>query len=181
MTAKLNNTAEELRPWTPGSNGYGWAGLPPDRLYERINAAIEEYVRLKHKLNFDAIAFTGSSGCAIAFGIASKHKETLIYVRKDEEQCHGSAIEVSAHGSKQIRTYLNVDDFVSAGETVFRIIDKVTERSTFRGGIAAPQCVGVLCFSSRSTVFSDYHDKIRLRNETEVPLVYVTVNRSYGR
>lgn len=131
-------------------NGYGWAGMSPDVLAEALQYASRRFVVLRKELNFDAIAFTGSSGCAIAFHLAVQHKIPLIYVRKPDEKSHGDRIECNS--SVDIQRYLIVDDFVFSGDTITSIVITIQKlvppqhRSPDEPYQSAPKCVGVLCF-----------------------------------
>lgn len=127
------------------SLGYGWAGMAPHVLALQLQVASARFAELRSELQVDAIAFSGSSGCAVAFHLAVQHQIPLIYVRKPDEKAHGEKVECNS--SADIRRYLIVDDFVFTGETVVRIINAI-QVHTERSPVSAPECVGVLCFDT---------------------------------
>ena len=144
-------------------SGYGWAGMNPTDFIYRMQKAEKRFLKLKKELNFDAIAFSGSSGCAIAFSLASRHAVPLIYVRKVGEKAHGNRVECNDE-NVDIRKYLIVDDFPESGATVFRVIDQITKTAKRRRAYPA-EPVGVLCFDP-------YIDKDRTisRDDKEIKL-----------
>ena len=131
------------KPFSYGS-GYGWTGMNPDKFRTNMLRTSRKFKELQTTLKFDAIAFTGSSGCAVGFYLAFQHKIPAIYVRKQDEKSHGSAVE--CNGEKiQVRRYLIVDDFVSSGETIRRIVAKITEAAVNKDAYPA-KAVGILCY-----------------------------------
>lgn len=95
------------------------------------------YHRPIHK--FDAIAFRGMSGAAIAFPVSYEIKIPLICVRKDSS--HASDIVGGSY--EEIISYLILDDFISSGQTVTEIDHKATT-----AGYKKLECVGVLLYKS---------------------------------
>lgn len=68
---------------------------------------------------FDYIAVTGMSGVMVGAPIAVQIDKPIVLVRKDSDKSHSSrAISGDARGK-----YLFVDDFISTGATVRRLID----------------------------------------------------------
>jgi hypothetical protein len=128
-----------------GSSGYGWTGLSPEQLSDRLIRAGEEIAKLQQKLKFDAVAFCGSSGAAIGFHVAIRHKIPVIYVRKKDEESHGGDVECNMPGGKNVKKYLIVDDFISTGRTVEYIVEQITEVANRRGAFASKP-VGIFCF-----------------------------------
>jgi len=130
-------------------SGYGWTDMSTANLAATLKSAGRAFGKLRKELKFDAIAFTGSSGAAIAFYLAIEHEIPLIYVRKEAEESHGNIIEGTTMAGT-IKKYLIVDDFVCSGATVCRIIKAITARAKTRGAYPAKP-VGVFCFSGTST------------------------------
>jgi orotate phosphoribosyltransferase len=129
------------------SSLYGWTGLTPSEFANRMKLASNRFRALRKELKFDAIAFCGSSGCAIAFTLAAKHKIPLIYVRKETERCHSNTkVECNGFGV-QVKKYLIVDDFPDTGKTVQYIIDTISSQADKSCSYPAVP-VGVLCFDS---------------------------------
>ena len=113
--------------------------------------AVKEVRRLRRELGFDAIAFTGSSGAALAFPLSFQLQIPLIHVRKGSSHYYGGAIE----GTVSSKKYLIVDDFIESGSTIKRIIRKI--KSVLK---EQAQPVGIYLYvnSNREDVFS-YKDK----------------------
>ena len=123
--------------------GYGWAGMTPDSFHDTMLSGGKIVKRLHKKLKFDAVAFSGSSGCAIAFYVASKYCIPLIYVRKAKEESHGSRVECNYQGN--IRKYLIVDDFISSGNTI-KYIRKTIKQHAGRNRTECPEPVGIFVY-----------------------------------
>ena len=91
--------------------------------YRKLVATVAaNALRLKNHYEFDAIAFTGASGSAMAYPVSMLADIPLIYVRKDDERCHGDSIEGTPIN---VSKYAIIDDFISTGTTVKRIINKL--------------------------------------------------------
>ena len=108
----------------------------------KLRKAVQRCLRVirKRKLKFDAIAFRGLSGAVVAPMVALALKKTLIAVRKNRS--HG----IKVCGDLGAQSYLIIDDFISSGETVRKIVTGIE-----RASIDEPTCVGaVLYAASRS-------------------------------
>lgn len=95
--------------------------------------AVEQIRKLREELRFDAIAFRGSSGCALGYPVGAALEIPLIYVRKPEERSHGRPQE-GFEGA--VRTYIIVDDFISSGNTVRAIMET----------LQPAKCVGIVTY-----------------------------------
>lgn len=85
-------------------------------------ATIEKYVAVLRTLEpFDAIAVTGVSGMLVGVPLMHKLGKPLVIVRKEEEPRTHSHIRVEGY-SVDFKRYVIVDDCVSSGKTVGRII-----------------------------------------------------------
>lgn len=124
---------------------YGWACDSRDGLTGSIQAAAERIAKKYHDGEFDAIAFTGSSGCAIGFYAGVQHGIPLLYVRKGSERSHGRKVECNTRNP--IKRYLIVDDFVSSGDTVKKIVASI-KKYCIQYGVAEPTPVGILNYQS---------------------------------
>lgn len=133
--------------------GYGWAGCTPTDLIIRFKALSRRFGKLVKKHQIDAIAFTGSSGCAGAFALATKYSIPLIYVRKKTEKSNGNKIEFNGEWDAVVKNYIIVDDFVSTGATIETIV-KAIDRHTRDIEACEANLIGVLCYD-------EYHDKDR--------------------
>lgn len=123
-----------------GCSDYGWTGRNPKELRTLLMNADKQFAKVIKKHEFDAIAFTGSSGACLAFPLALRYNLPLIYVRKPGERSHGVPIEYN--GNTQPKNYIIVDDFVESGKTVGRIVDKIKKQSPMA------HCVGIFLYSS---------------------------------
>ena len=138
--------AKTYNPLGSRSAMYGWTGDTPATFSKRMKLASLRFAKLKESLQFDAIAFSGSSGCAIAFNLAARHQIPLIYVRKANEIAHGADIECNVK-TLHVRKYLIVDDFVDSGKTVDHIVRSIKKHAK-KSSAYIPKQVGVLCFDS---------------------------------
>jgi adenine/guanine phosphoribosyltransferase-like PRPP-binding protein len=84
------------------------------RLVKKFATALKKF---KTKNPFDAIAFTGTSGAAIAYPISALLKIPLICVRKGTNNHYKRPIE----GCITADRYVIVDDFISMGSTMKKI------------------------------------------------------------
>ena len=90
------------------------------RITKRVS---KKMLALKKKLKFDAIVFRGNSGAAIAFPVSVATGIPVVLVRK--EGSHGSKVE----GSCSVSKYLILDDFISSGETMKKILGEMAKWS----------------------------------------------------
>lgn len=125
-------------------SGYGWMDKSPSKLKDYLERAVDLFPESIYKMP-DAIAFTGSSGAAIAFPLAARYKLPLIMIRKDGDQCHGASLECNYHG--RITNYIIVDDFICTGATIRRIIAKIAKGARRRNGYP-PECIGIYQWNS---------------------------------
>lgn len=77
---------------------------------------------------FDAIAFTGTSGAAVAYPLSYRMKLPLLCVRKPTENSHYvSSGNGEIEGYIDTKRYLIIDDFTCSGDTIRRIIDVIAK------------------------------------------------------
>lgn len=121
-------------------------GLEPD--LRAITLA--NILRVLRHHDFDAIAFQGLSGALFAPMVAFALDKTLLAVRKGED-CHSCR---QVEGDYAAKRYVILDDFVSCGSTVQRILTEIGD------AVPMAHCIGVLeyCYIGRNT---DPHDCIR--------------------
>lgn len=141
---------------------YGWIGRSPEKLQELLTRAVDLFEHSVGTLP-DAIAFTGSSGAAIAFPLALRYKLPLIYIRKAGEKSHGGYIECNYSG--HIKNYMIVDDFMATGRTLRRIKIQV-KRACRELGVEEPQCLGTYLYQDEGdypyTRMVDRHNTITI-------------------
>lgn len=124
--------------------GYGWVDMTPLELVSTITKSGIAIKKLQSQLKFDAVAFCGSSGAAIAFHLGIKYKIPLIYVRKKNEECHGRPVECN-ETHNQINRYLVVDDFIDSGKTIQHIVDSIKKYARATNAYPAKP-VGIFCY-----------------------------------
>lgn len=107
-------------------------------LYERTLRKASKDIRTWGR-DFQAIAFTGVSGAAIAFPLGRALRKSLICVRKEGARSHS---EHDVEGDVNASTYIIVDDFVETGSTVKTIQARIAEA----GGNGV--CVGLYTYCS---------------------------------
>lgn len=133
----------DVRKTLSYGSGYGWMGRHPADLAALLKTAIAAFGRLREKVDIQAIAYTGSSGAAIAFPLAIAYELPIIYVRKEGEKSHGG--EVECNFTDEIENYVIVDDFIATGKTVQTIIAGIKTRAK-RFSWDGPECIGVFTF-----------------------------------
>jgi len=126
--------------------------------YLRPIFTIEQYVRLVNKMarrlqrrEFEAIAFRGTSGAAMAYPLSLKLKKPLICVRKD-----GSHSSLRVEGAYGVRTYVIVDDLIDTGATMDKIIKGVKAAYVRNHEKLVPQCVGIFLYSANYSSRKDW-------------------------
>lgn len=97
-----------------------------DNFKANINRAVRSLAEFEKTTPFDAIAFTGTSGAALAYPISYLMDKGLLCIRKQESQHFYNGKVEGFWGSQ---SYIIVDDFVSSGNTIRAIIDGVTSKS----------------------------------------------------
>lgn len=86
-----------------------------------VPLAVKKLRAIKRNHPFDAIAFTGSSGAALAYPLSYLLKLPLIHVRKGSSHYGGGKIE----GTISSKRYIIIDDFIETGASIRRIIKAV--------------------------------------------------------
>jgi adenine/guanine phosphoribosyltransferase-like PRPP-binding protein len=106
-------------------------------------------LRLFRKKNpFDAIAFRGNSGAAIAYPLSFKLQIPLICVRKGP-----SHSPFKVEGCSNAKTYVIVDDFIESGNTIKRIRKAIN--TDYR---SEPKLVGILLYDYGPPCSCKEHD-----------------------
>lgn len=85
-----------------------------------VTKAAAQIKAFKAKNPFDAIAFTGTSGAALAYPISAMLKIPLICIRKGHNH-YGQTIE----GCVTATRYIIIDDFISMGRTMKKITSSI--------------------------------------------------------
>jgi len=95
-----------------------------DRFIRTIKKSLARVKEFQKSVKFDAIAFTGTSGAALAYILSYTLKKPLICVRK-RDNSHSS---MNIEGCVSAKSYIIVDDFIDSGRTVKNIMNKIGKR-----------------------------------------------------
>jgi len=112
-----------------------------------VNRVVRNLEKLQQKVKFDAIAFRGMSGAAIAYPVSAIAGYHLIGVRK-RQKSHGASVEGSEN--RNIRRYIIIDDFVGEGATVRAIVRAIEGQSSYYVDEDLPKCVGIALYAAIS-------------------------------
>lgn len=107
-----------------------------------VKRTIQAAIRMRETIPFDSIAFTGSSGAAMAYILSAELGIPLICVRKETDNSHYTKSHGVLEGFVKAQRYVFVDDFISSGET-FRKVKEVVEGKLYRA-----QCVGIILYAA---------------------------------
>jgi hypothetical protein len=119
---------------TPYHSQYAAQLYDPRTLRETMERATEAARKIRTTIPFDAIAFRGSSGAALAYPISAALEVPAVYVRKPTESSHGRSIEGP---STEVSRYLIVDDMISSGATVRAVM----------AALHPAECVAILLYA----------------------------------
>lgn len=92
------------------------------RLFQRAKVALKQLDKI---VPFEAIAFTGTSGAALAYPLSLALNKPLICIRKDSSHYESGSLE----GKVDAKTCLIIDDFIDTGATMGKIISKLRRNS----------------------------------------------------
>lgn len=109
--------------------------LDPEDLAPRVEMSIKNLAGVE----FDTIAFSGISGAIVAPMIALWMNKHLLLVRKKNDDTHSRLMVEGYYGVKK---FIVVDDFVSSGTTLRRILEATHQASP------VAEFVGVLSYTS---------------------------------
>ena len=100
-----------------------------DEFTKAVDRTVQRALEIREKHPYDAIAFTGNSGAAMAHILSYRMGVPLICVRKENENSHYvKENRRYLEGFLGAKNYLIVDDFISSGDTVARIIKVIAEK-----------------------------------------------------
>lgn len=135
-----------------------------------------KFAEIAVKPKIDAVAYSGSSGAALAFYLAYRYHLSVIYVRKDKEDSHGNKVECNAVGP--IRKYLIVDDFISTASTIRRIIESIDEIAEKRDALA-PKPVGIMLYETNA-VNRTAEETASAYSYNKIPAIPIYAPNSYS-
>lgn len=119
----------------------------PAGMAVRVDRTKHLILHLRERMKFDAIAFRGTSGAAMAYPLSYLTGIPLLCVRKKDQ--HHSSCGVEGFHQQDISTYIIVDDFISTGETMKQILFGIREAE--RWGVANnlkyAKCVGIVLYN----------------------------------
>lgn len=131
------------REGTTVSSSYLHSVYDPEAFQHTVELIVE--MMKPHLDGFDAIAFRGSSGAALAYPLGYLLKKPLIHVRK--ELGHAYSHVEGLMGAKRIAI---VDDFVASGNTLRTLMEKLVAGYAERG-YAAPVLSHLFLYAERCT------------------------------
>jgi adenine/guanine phosphoribosyltransferase-like PRPP-binding protein len=107
-----------------------------------VDNTIRVLKKLKKEIPFDAIAFTGTSGAAVAYPLSYRMQLPLICIRKPTDNSHyfnsgNGEIEGFVHTER----YLIIDDFTCSGDTLHRIINVIAK------DLPQAECVAIALYT----------------------------------
>ncbi len=107
-----------------------------------LNRVVQALDEIKAARRIDTIAFSGSSGAAMAYSAAWATDLRLLHVRKPDHEAHFFG---SVEGFTRPQNYVIVDDFMSSGRTLELIISEVMSFAD-KMRIAQPILRAVICY-----------------------------------
>lgn len=132
--------------------------LYSEKFFKIVPAAVKKIRAFKKKHPFEAIAFTGSSGAGLAYPLSYILKMPLIHVRKKgDSQNYFPVIE----GTISASSYIIVDDFISSGKTVRRILREIKENINNK-----PKPIGIFLYDA---------DDFRSNDWNGIPIIKVKI------
>lgn len=125
----------------------------PERLMEIVDkvAAVVKKLR-EDNPGLTHIVAQGSSGQSVAWPVSYKLGIPVCIVRKPGEQSHAGEMS----GSGDLGNYIIIDDLISTGTTLRRVIKAIAdrhERSLGEWSVTPPMvpvCIGVVLYQDRS-------------------------------
>ena len=132
------------------------------KLYSKNVKKICKYLKPFYlSKKFEAIAFTGTSGAALAYPISAELKIPLICVRKSDKNHSGLQIE----GCTSVAKYIIIDDFIDTGATINRIINKIKKI------MPNSKCIAVVLYDSESTLTYKNESYFKPKFGNKIPII----------
>jgi adenine/guanine phosphoribosyltransferase-like PRPP-binding protein len=132
-----------------------------DKYEKTFNKTVAAIRKFKKSNPFDAIAFSGTSGAALAYPLSLKLKVPLICVHK--YKTHSS---LSIEGVCFPNKYIIVDDLIESGSTIKRIIKKIKiyheEFKAFKlvSSQKGPEPVGIVLYNRNYSLYQSKFNNI---------------------
>ena len=143
------------------SSGYA-TGYDIESVGKRAIFAANAIAEMRGRTGSTSVVVHGNSGvsCGFAALMLSKTDFNLVLLRKDNDNSHGAPIE--GPEGHRLKRYLILDDFLSSGNTLNRIRDKIAtlheQRRIYDLDEEKPECVGVVFYGhhfSQHFTFAD--------------------------
>lgn len=114
-----------------------------DLFSSTVNTTVIAAEAIKKKHNFDTIAFSGMSGAMMAPILSHWLNVPMLCIRKFDDVSHYTLGHLSPlEGHIDTRRYMIVDDFISTGNTINRIITSISRETP------SAQCVAILMYAN---------------------------------
>ena len=120
----------------------------PNIFRKKVKTATLKVKSFKEKNGIDAIAFTGTSGAALAYPVAYNLNLGLINVRKLTERSHFTRGDYGpVEGFLSSKKYVIIDDFIESGKTIKYILSNVkkAQKAQF---MSPASCSAILLYGS---------------------------------
>ena len=122
----------------------------PNQFPTLIKELSRKVWRLQKKLGFNALAGCGNSGLLVLGGLAARRQIPFFAVRKSADTEHDTRLANGFLLNGKVTRYLIVDDLISSGTTVNRIvkhISRIGQSVSLSGGfVQMTEPVGVLTY-----------------------------------
>ena len=133
-----------------------------------IKNLVKQIKKLQKEVPVNAIICRGNSGTIISSIVAHTLELDLIVIRK-EENSHGRDVEMGYYNnpnSSIIPNAIIIDDFISSGNTISKIIESISNKSI--------NVLGIMLYQTyNNEEYFDYTEKIKF------PLIYTCNYDSY--
>ncbi len=110
-----------------------------------INKATKQLKAFRQKHPFDAIAFTGTSGAALAYPLSLRLKVPLICVRNPLIKNHSNHMVEGCYSAKR---YIIIDDLIDVGNTIKRIVDGINIAYKVERAATKPKLIAIWLYGS---------------------------------
>lgn len=119
------------------------------RLVSRVTAHV---TAIQAMVPFDTIAFSGFSGAGLAFPVSFLTGIPLLAVRKDEDTGHHKLTRGVLEGHISTSTYAILDDFISGGSTIRRIVSRIRDKNPMA------VCSAIILWNDEDNRYTAYRD-----------------------
>lgn len=145
--------------------GYTGAVFETDRFQGLVDRLGIYLMALNKETPFDVVAGTGNSGALLCAALSYKLGIPLITVRKEVES-HCSGMTVTGHYLDS--RYLIIDDLISSGKTMKRVVNEINRASSYTGRTS--KCVGIVLYH-RAHYINTWRD-----DENSIPIHFVNAD-----